>query len=120
MPETVLVLDDNAANRAMMRSIFIIEGCDVVDYGRPDEALEELESLSPSIFVIDYHMPAMDGVSFAKKVIETDAAYAEKAFVLVTGDIEVADAADLSFLSRAQIIVKPATLNEIRKAAFAL
>lgn len=120
MPETVLVLDDNPANREMMRSIFVIEGCEVVDYAQPEEALEGLDMLKPSIFIVDYHMPTMDGVSFAKKAIEMDAAHADKVFVLVTGDVEVADAADLTFLSRAEIIVKPATLNEIRKAAFSL
>ncbi|MEL6365348.1 MAG: response regulator [Pseudomonadota bacterium] len=116
MPETVMIIDDNEVNRAMLRELFATAGCNAACFDHPDAALAALGEAAPSAFVVDYHLPVMDGVTFAQKAVEADARVAERTFVFFTGDTKVAENADLTFLNDAQIFLKPATLNTIKQA----
>ncbi len=66
-----LIVDDNATNRHVMRTILAAAGmdCDVAD--RPSSALAKLEAASAAgtpfgIVVLDFQMPEQDGIEFGR------------------------------------------------------
>ena len=69
MAYNVLIVDDSATMRALIRKILTISGFDIGGYfdganGR--EALKVLEKNWVDIILSDLHMPEMDGVAFLK------------------------------------------------------
>ena len=72
----VLVVDDNATNRRILREHLQSWGCTVQEADSGQQALRMLTSVSPCPFdavVLDYQMPGMHGVDVAKHIrsIET-------------------------------------------------
>ncbi|MGV2788064.1 response regulator, partial [Clostridium perfringens] len=60
MPK-VLVVDDDAHIRELVRLYLEDEGIEVVEKGNGAEALEYTENHSPDLVVLDIMMPGMDG-----------------------------------------------------------
>ena len=58
---TVLVVDDNAANRDMLQRRLDRDGFDTIAAGDGAEALEIARSASPDVILLDIMMPVMDG-----------------------------------------------------------
>ena len=113
MTETILVLDDNEAARAVFIDLFEMEGFEVAAFAKPVVALAKLPDVKPVAFVLDYHLPRMNGVAFARSASEVDETFPKAPFIFVTGDSTVAEEADVSFLSNAHIMLKPANLDEV-------
>ena len=67
-PRTVLVVDDNAGNRAMTVDMFQALGFAVLDAGSGRKALALLDT-HPEIALLftDVRMPGMDGVALARE-----------------------------------------------------
>jgi CheY-like chemotaxis protein len=67
-PPTVLVVDDNAGNRAMTVDMFQALGFTVYDVGSGRKALDRLAA-HPEITLLftDVRMPGMDGVALARE-----------------------------------------------------
>ena len=66
---SVLIVEDNAHMRALVRTVLHGLGImNVRDVGSGSEALEELESFQPSILIIDWMMEPMDGIELSNKV----------------------------------------------------
>jgi|GEM_PF-1272951 len=69
---TVLVVDDDANLRTVMRRLLSRAGCSVVTAGDGQVALEALHSgLRPCVVVTDLQMPVMDGWKFIARVRST-------------------------------------------------
>jgi signal transduction histidine kinase/DNA-binding response OmpR family regulator len=67
----VLVVDDNATNRRILREHLQSWGCTVQETDSGQQALRMLTSVSPCPFdavVLDYQMPGMHGVDVAKHI----------------------------------------------------
>ncbi|MGK9165743.1 response regulator [Inquilinus limosus] len=60
----VLVVEDDAATRAMMRRLLVAEGWQVVEAGDGREALERMGRERPDLILLDLMMPEMDGFEF--------------------------------------------------------
>ncbi|MFC5402688.1 response regulator transcription factor [Cohnella soli] len=69
MPE-VLVVDDDAHIRELVRLYLEDEGVEVVQKGNGAEALEYVENHSPDLVVLDIMMPGMDGWDLCAKLRE--------------------------------------------------
>jgi two-component system response regulator NreC len=67
MPKCILLVDDNAAIRQMLRTVFEEtsgwEVCGEAENGR--EAIEKARKLKPDLIVLDLSMPIMSGLEAA-------------------------------------------------------
>ena len=71
-PVRVLVVDDHADVRFLVRAILEDAGPDVVFAGEAagaDEALETLDALDPDVVVLDARMPRVDGFEAAEMLL---------------------------------------------------
>lgn len=67
-PATILVVDDNDANRALARATLEDEGFTVVLATNGAEALEAFERSRPDCVVLDVRMPGMDGFEACRRL----------------------------------------------------
>jgi two-component system chemotaxis response regulator CheY len=71
MAYNVLIVDDSATMRALIRKVLVISGFDVGEYfevGNGLEALEVLEHNWVDIILSDLHMPEMDGAGLVQEL----------------------------------------------------
>ncbi|AKU97113.1 response regulator [Labilithrix luteola] len=67
----VLIVDDDADLRELMRMILATEDLDVVDASNGAEALEAVVEHRPALVLLDMTMPVMDGWGFARNLAST-------------------------------------------------
>lgn len=73
MAVKVLVVDDTDHVREMLAQMLELDGFEVVGAAAGGaEALEILPGLGPDVVVIDYKMPAMDGITATRHIRELD------------------------------------------------
>ena len=66
-----LLVDDNASNRRILRALLTSWGIEVFEATTPQQAIEKLESdRSFELALIDFDLPAMDGLALAQKLRE--------------------------------------------------
>jgi CheY-like chemotaxis protein/anti-sigma regulatory factor (Ser/Thr protein kinase) len=63
-PGPVLIVDDEAPNRDLLRRLLQREGLSVVEAGDGAAALAALTSTTPALILLDITMPTMDGFEF--------------------------------------------------------
>jgi DNA-binding NarL/FixJ family response regulator len=68
MPKSVLLVDDNAVIRHVLRQFFAsdadFEVCGEAENGR--DAIEKAQELYPDVIVLDLSMPVMNGIDAAR------------------------------------------------------
>ena len=70
MPKKILVVDDEQNIRLLLKTIFELEGFDVLLAANGREALDVLKKEKPALIVTDIMMPEMDGWELMKRVRE--------------------------------------------------
>ncbi len=70
MRKSVCIIDDDDDVRDVVAYALEDDGFTVMPFSNPEEALESLEISGslPGFFLLDYHMPRMNGVSFIRKI----------------------------------------------------
>ncbi|GAM69285.1 response regulator [Vibrio sp. JCM 19236] len=64
----VLVLDDDAVFRALVRSLLESQGYDVSEADNGLEGLKSLTTQVPDLVICDIEMPLLDGIEFVEEV----------------------------------------------------
>jgi two-component system, cell cycle response regulator DivK len=64
----VLVAEDNAVNRELLRELLEIRGYDVSEACDGQEALEKIEQTRPDILLLDIGMPKLDGFGVVRSI----------------------------------------------------
>lgn len=65
----VLIVDDAAFMRMVLRNIFARAGCEVVgEAASGKEAVEKFDALQPDLVTMDMTMPEMDGISAVRLI----------------------------------------------------
>jgi CheY-like chemotaxis protein len=65
---TVVLADDSIFQRMMTRVLLEAAGCRVLEAGDGREVLELVKLSNPDLVVMDIAMPAMDGVTAARRI----------------------------------------------------
>ena len=89
-PPRVLVVDDTASVRELIRVNLALEGFEVHVAVDGQEALDLVDQLSPDLITMDVVMPRLDGLAAATR-LKTDPATAAIPIVMVTARAQTAD-----------------------------
>jgi cyclic di-GMP phosphodiesterase len=80
----VLLVDDDAALRMLLRTTFEVFDIDVEEADRASAAEEAIRSSRPEVLVLDVRMPGMDGLAFCRQ-LKNDPANDGLGVILLTG-----------------------------------
>lgn len=64
----ILVVDDNATSRELLRHVFKPAFGDVLEASRGEEALEKIARERPDLVLLDLEMPGLDGYAVLRRV----------------------------------------------------
>lgn len=113
----ILVVDDEAANRELLRVVLTSDGHDVRLASNGEEALRLLDAVAPDLVVVDLFMPVLGGAEFVR-AIRKDPRYEKLRVALYTGTAVDAMMADFMHANSIEWIVpKPAEPDAILEAA---
>ena len=82
--QRLLLVDDDAATRALLHAALALEGYEVSDAGGGDEALRLLDRERPDVVLTDLIMPGTDGLSLCK-AIRAKAEFEDVVIIALTG-----------------------------------
>ncbi|MHC5035651.1 MAG: ATP-binding response regulator, partial [Planctomycetota bacterium] len=83
-PRSVLVVEDDAGTREMLRRVLEKEGWAVEQAQNGQVALDRMAAATPSLIVLDLIMPVMDGFEFALRVRKVEP-WHDIPIIVVTG-----------------------------------
>jgi CheY-like chemotaxis protein len=110
----VLVVDDDADLREVLRVALVADGYSVSTVANGREALDHLRSTADTcIIVLNLMMPVMDGIQFREGQLR-DRALAWIPIVIVSGAVDGAPKA--RELGATMFVRKPIDLDEVRRA----
>ena len=66
--KTVLVADDKATSRELVRTVLEKSGYTVAEASDGIEALRNARELKPDLIILDLHMPGMDGFGVIQEI----------------------------------------------------
>lgn len=113
-PLRVLVADDDAAVRAVLRVILPAARYDVVEAASGDEALRRFTSHGADLILSDLQMPGMSGLQLLRSVRAMDDTVG---FIILTGAGTVENAVEALRLQADDYLVKPFNVDEVLLAA---
>ncbi|TCK85121.1 PAS domain-containing hybrid sensor histidine kinase/response regulator [Albibacterium bauzanense] len=112
--KSVLVVDDNANNRRILKHMLELKKITVNDVDSGSQALRELQSgKNYDVIIMDYHMPFMDGIETIRKIKSIIHAQKQPIIMLYSSsdDDQLQEACDeLGVESR---LVKPIKMREM-------
>ncbi len=71
-PARILVVDDMATNRALIRAVLGAQEFIVLEADSGEAALERIPSLSPDVVLLDVMMPGTDGIEVCRQLREQE------------------------------------------------
>jgi two-component system chemotaxis response regulator CheY len=75
MSAKILIVDDAAFMRMMVKNILVKEGYEVVGEAENGaQAVEKYKELNPDLVTMDITMPEMDGITAVKEIMKINAA----------------------------------------------
>lgn len=102
--KTVVYIDDEPMICRLVERILTRLEVDVRTFVSPEEAVAYVQEHPPALVICDYRMPTMNG-------LEVFAALGSEApFVLISGDLQVHDAADSGVT---EVVAKPIRPEEL-------
>ena len=106
----VLVADDDAGVRAVLRSILSGDGYLVTEAASGDEALRLFASQGADLILSDLQMPGLDGLELLRRVRALDQTVA---FIILTGAGSIENAVGALRLQADDYLVKPFNVDEV-------
>jgi ribonuclease P protein subunit RPR2 len=100
----LLIVDDDAALRALLRTTFEVVDVEVEEAGSAEAALDVIGRAHPDAIVLDVSLPGMSGVELCRR-LKADEATGKIAVVILSGSVE--DAAPARELGADAFLRKP-------------
>ena len=112
MPKTVLIVEDVADVRAMMKILIKAYGYRPIEARDGYEAVEKTMTHHPDLIIMDLAMPIMDGISAAKMIRKMDG-FEKVPIIAVTAyaNAHYQDAVEAGF---DEIIIKPLEFESLQ------
>ena len=105
MRATVLIVDDEANLRRMLRAVLEAEGHDVLEADGGDAALAVCDRSHPQVVLLDLMMePGPDGIAVLEQLL---ARFSDLVVVMMSGQAALADAVRATKLGAFQFLEKP-------------
>ena len=109
----VLLTDDNAVNRQVVRLFLQPQGAVIVEAANGAEALRELEAQPFDLVLLDVHMPVMDGVETIKRIRSSSESWRSLPVIALTADAMSGDRERLIALGMSAYVAKPIEQAEL-------
>ncbi|EPE96451.1 hybrid sensor histidine kinase/response regulator [Rhizobium grahamii] len=109
-PRRILLVEDDMLIQMAAADMLSELGCDVLEAGSAEEALELLEKTVPDILVTDLGLPGMSGHDFCRQVRKR---WPSLGIVFATGSDRVPDMEDTS---RTALLLKPYGVEDLERA----
>jgi two-component system response regulator MprA len=116
-PTRILVVDDDAKIRTVVRRGLAYEGYRVVEAGSGEEGLEKAREHLPDLVILDVMMPGMDGLEVTRRLRSTGD---EIAILMLTARDEVKDRVAGLENGADDYLVKPFSFEELLARVHAL
>ena len=111
MPRTILVVDDHAANRELIREALDASAYEISEAQTATEALEHLRRQETDLVITDVRMPGISGVELLRR-LQTD--YPDIVVVLMSAFATVAGAVEAMQLGAHHYLTQPLDIDELR------
>lgn len=112
MLKTVLIVDDNQANRELLKLILLHANYHVLEAINGMEAIQQAKTHQPDIILMDIQLPVMDGTK-AIRLLQSDEATANIPVVAFTSYAMKGDKEKLLALGFNGYIAKPINIDEV-------
>lgn len=116
-PGPILIVDDEASIRKSLEGVLNDEGYSCALASDGADALSQLQSLRPSLVLLDIWMPGMDGIETLRRM---KAAQPETPVIMMSGHATISTAIKATKFGASDFIEKPleldVVLNAIRRA----
>ena len=110
---TILLADDNAPSRELMREILEACGYDVAEAANGREALDLIRKSPPDIVLLDLQMPVMDGFAVIHAV-RSDERLRSLTVIALTASAMLGDKERAIAAGFDSYIAKPISLESVR------
>lgn len=111
-PHTVLVVDDQSVNLRHLTTILHGAGYTVITGSNSKEALEQINTRSPDIVLLDVMMPGMDGFSLCRK-LKKDTRFSDIPLIFLTSLSQKEDIIEGFNAGANDYIIKPFNQQEL-------
>jgi diguanylate cyclase (GGDEF)-like protein len=113
--QRIVIVDDSALNRRLLESLVAqLVDVEVLSFARSAEALERAPTLGASLFIIDYRMPAPDGMAMLS-AIRSNVQTQFTPVVMITAAEERAVCYDALERGASDFLVRPIDPREFTK-----
>ena len=116
MAKTILVIDDSASLRQVVKMALVGAGYEVVEAGDGKEALALLDGRQINMAICDLNMPNMNGIEFIKAVKQV-AAYKFMPILMLTTESQESKKEEGKAAGAKAWMVKPFSLTQLLSAA---
>ena len=106
----ILSVDDDQSIQELVSAALTLTGYEVHVKGRPEEALEQLESSDYNLLLVDLRMPGIDGENFFRILCQRHPEVASHV-VFMTGDTASKDTQRFLACVQRPVLIKPFTLD---------
>ncbi len=110
----VLIADDKAAGRELVRTVLEKSGCTVFEAADGVEALRCAREHQPDLIILDIHMPGMDGFGVIQE-LRRDPQFASTPIVALTASAMQGDRERAMSIGFTGYITKPIRLSALRE-----
>jgi len=115
MAKTILVVDDSASLRSVVRMTLTGAGYEVIEAGDGQAALAKLDGRAVAMAICDVNMPVLNGIEFVKKV-KTMPAYKFMPIMMLTTESQEAKKNEGRAAGARAWMVKPFTMDQLKNA----
>ncbi len=109
----VLLADDNAINRQVIRLFLAPHGCQIFEATNGKEALDRLAMSAVDIVLLDVHMPVMDGKEAIRRIRSAAHPWRDVPVIALTADAMSGDREKYLELGMTGYLAKPVNQREL-------
>jgi DNA-binding response OmpR family regulator len=112
MPDTLLLIDDDSNFITTLQLGLELRGYVIVSSQNPITGWKEMERCQPSILLIDWEMPGMSGIEFAK-LVKADPVHCNRYIIMLTGRVGTENIVQGLDAGADDYLIKPFQMEEL-------